>query len=74
MTDIIDHATELETQQRQDALEHALARAHPSPRQGTELCQDCAQPIPLARRQALPHTQRCIDCQQRQEQRGAHAR
>lgn len=68
MTDLIDHASELEARQRQAALERTLARAQPPKGQGTGPCQDCGQPIPEARRQALPHSQRCVDCQQHQEQ------
>lgn len=30
---------------------------------GAEICVDCAEPIPLERRRALPSAIRCADCQ-----------
>lgn len=31
---------------------------------GDEYCQDCGDPIDVARRMAMPSATRCIDCQQ----------
>ena len=30
---------------------------------GADLCADCAEPIPAARRRALPSAFRCVNCQ-----------
>jgi phage/conjugal plasmid C-4 type zinc finger TraR family protein len=48
-----DLAEQLERQARAAALD---AR-------GSDICADCQDPIPLARRRALPSAIRCINCQ-----------
>jgi phage/conjugal plasmid C-4 type zinc finger TraR family protein len=30
---------------------------------GSDICVDCEEPIPEARRRAVPHCRRCIECQ-----------
>lgn len=36
---------------------------------GAKVCADCAEPIPEARRRALPSAIRCVNCQEWVEQR-----
>lgn len=64
--DIFDRAQELEAFQRDTAITAALPHA-----QGVSLveCEDCGEEIPAARRTAAKGCTRCLDCQQRHEQR-----
>lgn len=64
MTDPIDKAQETEAQFTRQAI--AAARTRPGIRT-YETCLDCGDPIPLARRQAVPGCERCIDCQEEYE-------
>ncbi|MDR3323256.1 MAG: TraR/DksA C4-type zinc finger protein [Zoogloeaceae bacterium] len=62
MTDISDRATEREETLRADALAAHFRRV------GTEAvsakrCAVCDEPIPDARRRALPGVMTCVDCQ-----------
>ncbi len=51
-------------------VEQALERM----RQGNYgLCEDCEQPIPALRLQALPYATCCIECQRKAEQRGVRS-
>jgi phage/conjugal plasmid C-4 type zinc finger TraR family protein len=52
----------------EDELARLKARRQP---QGDSLthCADCDEPIPEARRQALPGVKLCIDCQQERDSR-----
>lgn len=66
MADIADIA--------QDRIEAELA-AHLANRprqqgQGRAFCATCDEPIPMARRRALPHATLCVDCQALTERRG----
>lgn len=61
MSDIFDRAQELELRQREEALaafastiSHGNSYSH---------CDDCGDPIPDARRKAVPGCTRCVDCQ-----------
>lgn len=38
---------------------------------GAEECEDCGEPIPEARRKAMPGCTRCISCQESLERSGA---
>lgn len=70
MTDLADRAVEIEQQMRDDALGAQARRAGLSgktPRDSARRCQACAAPLPLARRQALPGVQTCVDCAREQE-------
>jgi len=54
------------------ALQHmkaALAAHRSRQNQGESLmfCEDCDQPIPESRRQAMPGCTRCVSCQQKAE-------
>ncbi len=65
MTDIYDRATEREEQMREDALSEArYQRDQERARPAAEFCYHCDDPIPLARRQAVPGVQLCVGCQQ----------
>lgn len=65
--DIFDQATELEERHRAAALAHlATSLAQPT-RESAIDCEDCGEPIPEARRRAVPGCIRCIECQERVE-------
>lgn len=66
--DEIDRASELELQQRERALQARLEASSTSI--GSTHCLDCDEPIPAARREAIPGVNRCLDCQQLHEFRG----
>ncbi|HCF2340909.1 TraR/DksA C4-type zinc finger protein [Pseudomonas paraeruginosa] len=66
MADLADRANEL-VLARLDGL--LAARPALVIRESAEECQDCSEPIPQARRQAVPGCNRCIDCQARHERR-----
>lgn len=67
MTDVIDRASEIEEALRSDAIvdqeRHAGLRGKTFSDSAT-LCRVCDEPIPMARRKALPGVQTCIDCQE----------
>ena len=52
-------------------LDQALEKARSSLANGlgVDFCVDCGEPIPSARRRAVPGCVRCIDCQEEFEQR-----
>ncbi len=59
--DIIDNAQEREEFFRDQAL---AARERPSPHmKSLSECLDCDEPIPVARREAVPGCTRCVACQ-----------
>jgi phage/conjugal plasmid C-4 type zinc finger TraR family protein len=70
MTDIYDRACEQEERDRKIALQAQQARAGLAGKtvsdSATE-CQDCAEPIPYKRREAMPGCQFCIECQAQRE-------
>lgn len=59
MTDNLDRAQQIEQMQREIAL-----KKHRTFKDVSALyCQDCDEPIPEARRKALPGCSRCTECQ-----------
>lgn len=62
MPDLFDRASEREEEMRADALA-AQARYGALPTTSAECCMECGGPIPIARQNALPGVQTCIDCQ-----------
>ena len=51
--------------------ETAIARIRDGlAQEGEEVCVECDEPIPEARRRALPSAERCIACQTRHERGG----
>lgn len=68
MTDWLDEAQALTQQLNEAAIKVAQAQLGG---EGSDDCIDCDQPIPPARRQALPSAKRCVACQGIQE--GRHA-
>ncbi|MEC8917795.1 MAG: TraR/DksA C4-type zinc finger protein [Pseudomonadota bacterium] len=65
MPDLLDKVDDTLGQQADDLA--AKLRADRQARErlpGTEFCIDCEEPIPAARRLALPHARRCIECQE----------
>jgi phage/conjugal plasmid C-4 type zinc finger TraR family protein len=66
MTDPLDRASDVESQQREDAIEAQRVRSAQGIDPSGESAHDCAvclEPISRARRAALPGVQTCIDCQ-----------
>lgn len=64
----LDHAAAIEMADREKAIREVRARVRSGP--SAEFCQDetCGEPIPEARRLAVPGCRYCIDCQARLEQ------
>ncbi|SDJ21778.1 transcriptional regulator, TraR/DksA family [Pseudomonas delhiensis] len=60
MADLADYANDLALE-RLDAL--LAARRGNEPEQAATDCQVCGEPIPEARRLAVPGCTRCLDCQ-----------
>ena len=50
------------------ADEVARARSHLPQGPSFKYCQDCDEPIPEARRQAIPGVRRCVGCQSENDQ------
>ncbi len=66
MTDVFDRATEIEEQQRQDALQAQARRAGldgKTVEDSAKHCHVCGGLIPVARRRAVPGVQTCVVCQ-----------
>lgn len=66
MTDDIDRAAEREQQLRDDALRDQARRAGLAGRTVADSaveCEDCSEPIPEPRRQAVPGVRLCVACQ-----------
>lgn len=65
---------ELATSNIQAATDRRIARIRDRLPAGASAkdCQECGDPIPARRRQALPGVQRCVSCQTIEDQRGAH--
>lgn len=61
MADVIDRAQRSEAMFMRQALERRK-REHPDAQSAHE-CADCGEPIPEARRRAIPGCQRCMACQ-----------
>ncbi|MCW2479162.1 TraR/DksA family transcriptional regulator [Candidatus Symbiopectobacterium sp. NZEC135] len=71
MPDLMD----LVQQRQQEMLEHQIANARNAQRGVSAFeCEDCAQPIPEARRMAIVGVTRCATCQSIQELKGKHYR
>ena len=61
--------------QIEDTLKDAILRARaltPSGESASE-CEDCGQPIPGKRRQALPGVRTCISCQETRDRKVVHS-
>lgn len=66
MTDVFDRASDLEEQQRQDALQAQARRAGldgKTVEDSATHCGACGHLIPIARRRAVPGVQTCVSCQ-----------
>lgn len=68
MTDFIDRACALEEMQRAHALARQAACAAQNYPSAYE-CEECGEPIPEARRQAVLGCRLCIDCQRAYEKK-----
>ncbi|WP_034919024.1 DksA/TraR family C4-type zinc finger protein [Erwinia sp. 9145] len=60
-------------EQIDSTIDDAVSRARRAMHHGTsaEFCEECGEPIPQARRLALPGVQYCITCQQQRDDRQA---
>ncbi|MDW3637956.1 TraR/DksA family transcriptional regulator [Vibrio sp. 1291-1] len=64
MSDVIDHASGLETQFTEVAIANQLARAKQmEQRERAQECGECGVPIPEERRQKVPRCKYCTQCQ-----------
>lgn len=54
-----------------DAVQNARARMSAGP--SAEFCDECGEPIPHLRRQALPGVRTCIQCQSERDSKIAHS-
>jgi len=73
--DIFDRATEAEEAYREAAIARARA-ARQSDQESLDECEDCGDPIPEARRLAVPGCRCCVDCQgerEKAQKRSGHA-
>ncbi len=61
--------------QIEDTIKEAIlrARALTPTGEGAEECEDCGDPIPVKRRQALPGVLTCIACQSKRDMRVVHS-
>ncbi|MEB6425735.1 TraR/DksA C4-type zinc finger protein [Citrobacter freundii] len=69
MTDVLDHASDLENEERERVLKSHLNRVKEQPDQ-YGFCNDCGYDIPLLRLKAQPDAVTCHTCQSIREQRG----
>lgn len=69
--DIYDRATEREEEFRDDAIADVLRRL-PQDAFDHPFCACCEEPIPEARRRALPGVDRCVECQEELEAASEH--
>lgn len=72
MSDIADHAGELEEQQREQALRARSAVVVEMPRQnreGQRICLTCEDQLSPKRLKASPRAVRCVECQDLHEKR-----
>ena len=60
--DIADRASRVEAEFLEAALQRQRQRCA-SPQESALECQCCGEPIPDARRRAVPGVQTCVDCQ-----------
>ncbi len=54
-----------------DAVERARRALQPG--EGRHDCEDCGEPIPEARRRAVPGVRRCVACQEAHDAESRHA-
>lgn len=64
-----------EQAQIDDTVNDALARVRADIPEGESLvhCEDCDEPIPEARRRAVPGVRLCVDCQSERDEQSAAA-
>lgn len=69
MTDLYDRAAEIEQFHRETAIRKQAEKNNPAAVSAYD-CEECGEPIPEARRQAVIGCRCCISCQQEIEQYG----
>lgn len=70
MADDIDRAQAREEEMRQDALAERARKAQAVAGDSALVCAMCDEPIPQARRDAVPGVQTCLACQKEVERHG----
>ncbi|MDG9928514.1 MULTISPECIES: TraR/DksA C4-type zinc finger protein [unclassified Pseudomonas] len=70
MADFCDLATERTDQLLEDALARHQRAVLAAPATSALYCEECDTAIPLARREAIPGCQTCVECQALLERRG----
>ena len=70
MTDLYDRAAEIEALHRENALRRQAEKTAANPAVSAYECEECGEPIPEARRQAITGCRCCIACQQEIEKYG----
>ncbi|HBR2612602.1 TPA: TraR/DksA family transcriptional regulator [Klebsiella pneumoniae] len=71
MTKAFDRASDLEMEEREQALNRHLNRVKELPDEHG-ICNDCGAAIPAARLKALPYVATCVSCQSIRDIRGKH--
>ena len=64
MADVVDRAAGYVEKELEYRIAEARAGAEPATSNGPAECEDCEEPIPEARRKAVPGCTRCIECQE----------
>ena len=59
--DAVNDQIDISTQEAIARMRHRLAQRAPS--ESADVCRECDEPIPEARRQAIPGVSLCIECQ-----------
>lgn len=65
-----DQAAEVELLHRQIALDKQAAKTAAMPAVSAYFCEECGEPIPEARREAVPGCRCCVDCQEEMDKYG----
>lgn len=66
MADVIDRAAGYAAAEIQNGIKQAQSGVKPE-KQSLFECEDCEEPIPEARRKAVPGCTRCVVCQEKAE-------
>ena len=70
MADVIDRAQNINDLLTQEIIQHhAQVMAGQNFQESAEFCEKCSQPIPEARRKAIPGCRLCVQCQQEMDER-----
>ena len=67
MADVIDNGCETEAKFTEMALANHRAKSFKPQKKSATECEECGDPIPIARQLAVPGCQCCVMCQQLKE-------